>query len=318
MKLVAVLLIGFAVSFLAPAAPLNPRESVPGQFAPPAVPLVANDPYFSIWSQADKLTDRDTTHWTGKPHRLMSLLRIDGKAFRVMGASPTNVPALEQKSLTVLPTRTIYTFAGAGVELTLTFMTPALPDDLAVLSRPVTYVTWDVKSSDGKRREVELYFDASGEIAVNDGKQIVTHSTEEIGEIRDGVGEIRAARIGPQEQAVLAKKGDDLRIDWGYFYVAAVNSLHDRKTGGDVRVLPAGTVRDDFAGRGVGNYQISIGFSTSGTFWASSVYFGRFDVEDKPVSRFLILAYDDLYSIEYMHSKLRPYWRRNGWEAADL
>src|SRR5206468_12597966 len=38
----------------------------------------------------------------------------------------------------------------------------------------------------------------------------------------------------------------------------------------------------------------------------------------QPVSRYLILAYDDLYSIEYMRSKLRPYWRRDGWEAADL
>src|SRR5438874_1505695 len=102
---------------------------------PPAVPLVACDPYFSIWSRGDNLNDVDTTHWTGKPHRLTSLVRIDGKTYRVMGASPTNVPALEQKSLTVLPTRTIYTFAGAGVELTLTFMTPALPDGLDVLAR---------------------------------------------------------------------------------------------------------------------------------------------------------------------------------------
>src|SRR5262245_17777330 len=87
------------------------------EFIPPATPLVAVDPYFSIWSPADKLTDADTVHWTGKPHRLTSLVRIDGKTFRVMGASPTNAPALEQKSLTVLPTRTIYTFAGANVEL---------------------------------------------------------------------------------------------------------------------------------------------------------------------------------------------------------
>jgi len=43
-----------------------------------------------------------------------------------------------------------------------------------------------------------------------------------------------------------------------------------------------------------------------------------FKVSKKPVSRWLMLAYDDLYSIQYMKKNLRPYWRRNGWEAEDL
>src|SRR5437870_3921093 len=128
----------------------------PGHLRPPSVPLVACDPYFSIWSPADRLAEADTTHWTGKPHRLTSLVRIDGKIFRLMGAQPSEVSALDQSGYEISPTRTTYTFTGKGVQITLSFMTPSLPEDLDVLSWPVTYQTWSAQSLDvdGKSHEV--------------------------------------------------------------------------------------------------------------------------------------------------------------------
>ena len=41
-------------------------------------------------------------------------------------------------------------------------------------------------------------------------------------------------------------------------------------------------------------------------------------VATQPVSRWLMLAYDDEYSIQYFKKNLRPYWRRNGDDAAAL
>ncbi len=283
------------------------RRAEGAKLVPPATPLVACDPYFSVWSPADNLTDEDTTHWTGRPHRLSSLARIDGKSYRLMGADPRSVPALAQKSLTVLPTRTIYTFEGAGVAITLTFTTAALPEEIDILSRPVTYLTWDVASADGGKHAVELYFDACSELTVNDARQQVVHASER-------VGDLVALKIGSKDQPVLAKKGDDLRIDWGYLYVAAPAAAVAH-----AKIAPRDGWASRFAkGERLAAAQVETPAQERGDFFAAAVSFDLGEVSATPVSRWLMLAYDDLFSIQYMRTNLRPYWRRNGWEAADL
>lgn len=287
----------------------EPRRSEGARLIPPSTPLVAGDPYFSIWSPADRLTDEETVHWTGRGHRLSSLVRIDGRPYRVMGASPSSVPALEQKSLTVLPTRTVYEFEGAGVTLTLTFMNAALPEDVDLLSRPVTYISYEARSYNGRPHTVEVFFSASGELAVNAPNQEVTH---EIGDF----GGVMAVKIGSRSQPVLAKKGDDLRIDWGYLYLAAAPGSAVN-LGGPTRTEALGSFLEaGWAGKRV--QTVAAPWNRAADQTAATMSFALGEVADRPVTRWVMLAYDDLYSIQYMRKNLRPYWRRNGWEAVDL
>lgn len=71
------------------------------------------------------MTDSDTRHWTGHPQPLASLVRIDGKPFRIMGREPGYVPELKQTGMELTACETHYRFAGAGVQLDFSFFTPA-------------------------------------------------------------------------------------------------------------------------------------------------------------------------------------------------
>ncbi len=275
---------------------------------PPSVPLVACDPYFSIWSPADNLAGADTVHWTGKPHRLTSIVRIDGKGFRILGKEPAALPALVQTGVDVLPTRTICTFCGEGVRLTLTFMTAALPHDLMTYSLPITYVTWAAQANEAIPKHVQVWFDASAEIAINEGRQVVVHQQQEL-------GGLSVLRLGSEEQPILAKRGDDLRIDWGSFHVGVPISA-----GTFSRVIPMQSgLREAFAAHGMPVvFTGSVPATATGNALLAACAFDLGKVSRQIVSRQIILAYDDEFSIQYFKHNLRPYWRRDGDDATAL
>ena len=289
--------------FLSAAFTLN------AAFRPPAVPLITHDPYFSVWSMADKLTDEPTRHWTGAVQSMDGLVRIDGKTFRFMGSERHNkFPALEQTSVEVLPTRTIYQFNGAGINLTLTFLTPALPADLDVMSRPVTYLIWDAKANDAREHAVQLYFDASTQIAVDTPDEPTNWS-------RYRVGDLDVLRVGSQQQPILQKSGDNVRIDWGYFYLAAPPAQNATL----VATNREATERA-FSSSGKLPDSDDLTIDTPQRFktpvLASEIDFGQ--VGATSISRHLFVAYDDRFAIEYLQRRLRSYWRRNGDGPADL
>jgi hypothetical protein len=277
-------------------------------FRPPAVPLVTHDPYFSVWSTSDRLTDDWPRHWTGTIHAMCGLVRIDGRPYRFLGPQPADAPAMKQVRLQVLPTRTRYDFEAAGVRLSLTFTTPALPHDLDVYAQPVTYLTWDVCSADGKPHDVSLYFDATAEWAVNKADQPVVWGREQ-------AGDLDLLRVGTKDQPVLGKAGDNLRIDWGYFYLAVPRRGKTADVIASDTAARGGFVRD---GRlpGADDGRMPRAANDAWPVLACTFDLGRVGAE--PVSRFLMLAYDELYAIEYFHRKLRPYWRHGGAGPAEL
>ena len=251
----------------------------------------------------DRLTDGPTRHWTGKNQGLTGIVRIDGRNFRFLGHDDESIPALEETGRKITPTRTIVNLQNAEIELQLCFFTPAFPDDLSMVARPVTYLTWTVRSRDAAQHDVTLYLDADAAIATDTRTQPVVWS-------RGHVSGLDLLRAGTQDQHILRKWGDNVRIDWGYFYLAvpeaqgpasmAAGSADDREQFIASGKLPE---EDDLE-------QPRMPQSRHPSIPLLNVALPLGKVSAAPVSRHILLAYDDIYSVEYMHQRLLPYWRR--------
>lgn len=202
----------------------------------------------------------------------------------------TFIQTAEQTSVDVQAMQTYYQFACGPVDLKLTFTAPMFMDKLDLLSRPVNYMTYEVESNDGKKHNVELYFETSPQWALDTSLQESVADT-----FTDG--DLLFLRTGSRNQEVLKKKGDDVRIDWGHFYMAT-----DKKNAayalGDGKQLRRGFMTDSLASSPTGGYdRLALVCSLGNT---------------KEAEGHLLLGYDDIYSVQYFGDNLRPYWNRDG------
>jgi len=207
--------------------------------------------------------------------------------------SPTAVAVqvAQQKSVVVKATQTLYTFTCGKVDLSLTFTSPLLPDDLDLLSRPVSYVTTSVQSNDGQAHAVQVYFGASTDIAVNTSAQPVTAEKYSA----EGLSILKAGTV---EQPVLKKKGDDLRIDWGYMYVAA--------SGKNVTQSISAAITTGALFSGVAS---GVGTGMQGKhLWLNTVA-NLGSIGKSAREQVFLIGYDDIYAIQYFQQNLRAWWR---------
>ena len=246
----------------------------------PSYPLISVDPYTSVWSFADELNADVTRHWTGKEQALLGVVDVDGVSYRFMGketpeegASVRFATAARQLSVNVLPTQTYYTFECGPVLLVVVFTAPLLLDDLDRMSMPVNYISWQVRSADQKKHEVRVSVEAFSSLAVNTEDQAVMVERE----VENGISYLKT---GTAEQAVLLRKGDDVRIDWGYFYLAAQVEKETVMEVGDRKQLVYSHILEA--------------------------------VSSSPKAGFLMVGYDDLYAIQYFKDNRMAYWKHNG------
>jgi hypothetical protein len=269
----------------------------------PAYPLITHDPYFSVWSFTDELNSSTTRHWTGQPQSLLGVLRVDGKLYRFMGKEDSidrvaDIPATQQW-VSVNATQTKYQFACGDVDLTLTFTSPLLLNDLTLLSRPVTYVSFRLRSSDGAAHTAQLYVGVSGNLATNTPRQALQT-------LRGSTGDLVFLRAGTEEQPILKKKGDDLRIDWGHLFVAVPSEKGLRQS-----IAPSDAALVSFQDS-LDDANIDISRTPGDTLFRSpflNTVFPVVKVTEDPVEKLILVGYDEGYSVEFFHHKLSPWWR---------
>lgn len=233
----------------------------------PCVPLITVDPYFSVWSEAENLTAKKPIHWTAKPNTMLGTVCVDGEVWRFLGKS--DAPAMEQVSLDADAMTTTAVFEAAGIRLTAKFTSPMLVEELYYASRPVTYLKLSWESVDGGAHTVAAKMSCSEELVLNLAGEGRACSREE------KLPGLSCVRMGSGAQKVLWRSGDDVRIDWGYFYLAVRGEAE------------------------VGNEVID------------DLYAVYAETELKNEALFLF-AYDDIDSMIYFEKPLKAYWKKDG------
>ncbi|MFC1436814.1 DUF5127 domain-containing protein [Streptacidiphilus sp. N1-10] len=205
---------------------------------PPAVPLAVRSPYLSTWLPADNPAGTWPTFWTGRTTAMTGIAEIDGVPFLFLGAPNISGHVLRGtalRRLTTTATKSRFLFEASGVELTLTFHSPVEPADLRRQSVPLSYVTADVRSTDGGSHQVRLYFDISGEWVHADSGTPIRWSQEQVA---DSGTALTALSFTPDTPRVLAENGD--MATWGSIVWSATNrSGLTWQIGADTAVRPA-------------------------------------------------------------------------------
>ncbi len=216
-----------------------------------------------------------------------------------------NILTAKQNAVYVTATQTKYLFNCGAVNLEVDFLSPLLANDLDMLSRPVSFVHFSVTANDNNIHQVNVLLAASCAVASNSDEELmkaISYQTKNL----------NILKCGTSAQPVLQKKGDNVRINWGYAYLATPQQKQY-----EVRITSIQNIIKDYLENGVFSSSF-IDKDASGKNFLLAANISMFTDNENTSDATVMMGYDDIYSIQYFNENMQAWWKKNFQSMDDL
>lgn len=221
---------------------------------------------------------------------------VDFGLYKNISMHDYKIKTADQVAVSAMPNSTYYAFNCGNVRLDLVFTAPMLMDDYDLLSCPINYISYQVKSLDGKEHNVQFMLLTSPLLAVNTATEpTMTEWTT--------INDRHYIRTGTIDQPILAHKGDGICIDWGYMYLPEIN--------GKLSIGTDSNIKRTFTYKGNLPQTLNHVKSNREVDMPSLAYLHDFGYTSQ-ASSFTMIGYDEIEDIEYMYHRYKAYWAHNG------
>lgn len=199
-----------------------------------------------------------------------------------------NIQLAKQESVTVTATKTSYRMLCGDVNINIDFLSPLLASNIDILSRPLSYISFTSSATGNKKRDIEILFGVSASVAKDRSYQIEKTTAGTF-------NNIKYLKTGVADQKILAKAGDDLRIDWGYAYLSTSSATATllNKSSNELLQEIAGVSENTKIADNYLTVQLHQKLGATGV-----------------VSDRVMLSYDEIKSVQYFGVNLDPWWKK--------
>ncbi|MEY4381423.1 MAG: hypothetical protein RJA92_803, partial [Bacteroidota bacterium] len=199
-----------------------------------------------------------------------------------------NIQLAKQESVTVTATKTSYRMLCGDVNINIDFLSPLLASNIDILSRPLSYISFTSSATGNKKHDIEILFGVSASVAKDRSSQIEKTTAGTF-------NNIKYLKTGVADQKILAKAGDDLRIDWGYAYLSTSSATATllNKSSNELLQEIAGVSENTKIADNYLTVQLHQKLGATGV-----------------VSDRIMLSYDEIKSVQYFGVNLDPWWKK--------